>query len=221
MDATFFCFACLVKHTLTTSSCIYSSVFFFSLVISTIPVLWCERCTTMMEFQTKFTYLIKCRRRWWKRTRCEQSSLHYLHWQTLVNQNEMFDLCSLHLSFVFLFELPPTMKIHIFIYRKVSVRIELVVSHLISSHLVCIVLFSFRRNLYIRSCVYQFQGQKWTKNRKKMHTRTELYVLFASHFVMCDKGKNWKKIWIWKFTTWSCFKWCRILVEYEKVSLSV
>lgn len=127
---------------------------------------------------------------------------------------------SLYLSFVFLFELPPTMKIHIFIYRKVSLRIELVVSHLISSHLMRIVLFSFQQNLFRPGCVYRYRGRKRTRNEEeKTHTRTEQKWLCLRR--MCDKGRNWKKIWIREFTTWSYFKCYRVLVGSEKVSLSV
>lgn len=167
-------------------------------MISTILALWCVgRRTTMMEFLTKFTFDIwqnVVRRRCENGRRCEQSSLHYLHTRNSCENEMKCSICalSLYLSFVFLFELPPTMKIHIFIYRKVSLRIELVVSHLISSHLMRIVLFSFQQNLFRPGCVYRYRGRKRTRQwrEKNAHTNRTEVVVFASHVRQGQKLKK-------------------------------
>lgn len=67
-------------------------------------------------------------------------------------------------------------------------------------------------------CISMNDGNKHGIREKK-HTRTKHKWLYLLCILLCDKGRNWKKIWIWKFTTWSYFKWYRILVRIRKGSL--
>lgn len=131
----------------------------------------------------------------------------------------MFDFYSQFVICVFVWVAADNEDTRKFIYRKVFIRIELVALHLISTHLVRIVLFLLLQNLFLlQLCVSVSKAETNKEWKKTAHTNRTQVAPFASHFAMCDKGTNWEKIWIWKFTTWSYFKCYRVLVESEMVS---